>query len=108
MKDYWVEKRELKRIDKSFQLTYTYEYNVVCSKVLGLAGLGTRVVAVFKDDKEANRYADELNYIQEQRRKEYEKEKEKKQPARVNGRTWENHVAECYNDWNVAHGYKYQ
>lgn len=106
MKDYWVDKHE-RELYKNFTLKRVTEYHVTCSKILGLSGVGTRTVAVFKCEEDANCYADELNWIQEQHRAEYEKNKKERKPKSYDRQHWDNHVAECYNDWNVTHGYRY-
>lgn len=106
MKDYRVVKRE-RELYKNFKLIPISEYHVICSKILGLGGVGIKTVAVFNCEEDANRYADELNYIQEQRRAEYERNKQDRKPKSYDRKHWENHVAECCSDWNVDHGYRY-
>lgn len=82
------------------------KYEVVKSKT-GLGGMGCITIAMFTDKYEAERYKEEQEYIAEQKRLEYEKNSPKKEYPNGGSREWDTHVADCYNDWNVTHGYRY-
>lgn len=82
------------------------KYDVVKSKT-GLGGTGYITVATFKDKDIAERYKEEQEYLDEQKRLEYEsKPKEVKPLISISRQDWDRHVADCYNDWNRAHGYR--
>lgn len=80
-------------------------YEVVKSKT-GLGGTGYVGVAMFNDKDDAKRYKKEQEYLEEQKRLEYESKPKEAKPLRSVNRDWDNRVAECYNDWNRAHGYR--
>ena len=83
------------------------KYDVVKSRISGLGGMGYVTVATFKDKDDAERYKEEQEYLAEQERLEYESRPKQDKPIiNVSRQDWDRHVAECYNDWNRAHGYR--
>lgn len=81
-------------------------YEVVKSKT-GLGGTGYIPVASFKDKDDAERYKEEQEYLAEQKRLDYESRPNEDKPLiSVSRQDWDRHVADCYNDWNRAHGYR--
>lgn len=104
--NYEIEEKECSKLE-NFKIIHCSEFVVKGSKAgPHIYGMGSKVIATFNSFDDAIRYAEELTYLDEQKSIGYKQQEKQVKKQSISREKWDSHVADCYNDWNRAHGYR--